>query len=322
MTRGIACVVVLLCLVSDSQGGEYFIDDFEDGNAEDGNPVTWVPQVPPLHRGVREVVNGDYVITPTSAPGDYYFQSDSVVLGTVHDGVTIRTQARALDSAVDLESYYLGVFARDTDGSSGVWAAIADNGRLTIGAFNTALYEENLWSIESTLDPTQTDVRLKFDVFEDAAALTAWAAGTNRPDAQLLVTLPAYVADEGRIGAWVGNVSDSSHRIPGAFRWYAAGPGLYNADFDLDADVDGDDFLLWQVGFGTQRGATPGDGDADGDGDTDGDDFLIWQREFGIGVGALAVASVPEPPSAILFSALFALAAYTKLKSRELGRHG
>ena len=78
-------------------------------------------------------------------------------------------------------------------------------------------------------------------------------------------------------------------------------PPLLQGDFDSDGDVDGDDFLAWQAGFGIQNGATPADGDADGDGDVDGDDFLTWQAQFG-SIAGTASAAVPEPTSiAILF---------------------
>lgn len=68
---------------------------------------------------------------------------------------------------------------------------------------------------------------------------------------------------------------------------------LLAADFDEDGDVDGDDFLAWQNGFGL--GTTRADGDADADGDVDGDDFLIWQDQFRNASGGGALAPVPEP---------------------------
>ena len=74
-------------------------------------------------------------------------------------------------------------------------------------------------------------------------------------------------------------------------------------DFDNDGDVDGDDFLAWQGGFGTTSGATQSDGDADFDGDVDGDDFLIWQSQLGTslpGNGSASVAAVPEPTTSML----------------------
>ena len=52
-------------------------------------------------------------------------------------------------------------------------------------------------------------------------------------------------------------------------------------DFDQDSDVDGEDFLNWQTGFGMVAGATASDGDGDFDGDVDGEDFLIWQQNLG-----------------------------------------
>ena len=70
-------------------------------------------------------------------------------------------------------------------------------------------------------------------------------------------------------------------------------------DFDEDGDVDGEDFLAWQRGFGTASGATHMDGDADGDGDVDGEDFLAWQREFGSGLGS-GTSAVPEPAALLL----------------------
>jgi hypothetical protein len=74
------------------------------------------------------------------------------------------------------------------------------------------------------------------------------------------------------------------------------------ADFDADGDVDGDDFLRCQTGFGIHTGAQKSDGDYDNDGDVDGDDFLGWQSEFGSGGNAAAVA-VPEPSSILLLLA-------------------
>ena len=57
------------------------------------------------------------------------------------------------------------------------------------------------------------------------------------------------------------------------------------ADFDSDGDVDGNDFLAWQNGFGIGVGAVLEDGDANGDGAVDGDDFLIWQAAFAPAAG-------------------------------------
>ena len=84
-----------------------------------------------------------------------------------------------------------------------------------------------------------------------------------------------------------------------------------NADFNGDGTVDGDDFLIWQNGFGS-----PGDpsmGDANGDGNVDGDDFLIWQEQFGGPPPGGAAGAVPEPSTlSLLALAGLALAALRK----------
>lgn len=56
---------------------------------------------------------------------------------------------------------------------------------------------------------------------------------------------------------------------------------VFEADFDKDEVVDGDDLLIWQSNSGAQSGATSNNGDTDDDGDVDGHDFLVWQRQSG-----------------------------------------
>jgi len=77
------------------------------------------------------------------------------------------------------------------------------------------------------------------------------------------------------------------------------------ADFDSDLDVDGDDFLAWQRGFGTLApDATKHDGDANEDLGVDSFDLTIWAGAFGY-AGATsstqAVAAVPEPSAWAMF---------------------
>ncbi|MCC6493067.1 MAG: PEP-CTERM sorting domain-containing protein [Pirellulales bacterium] len=73
---------------------------------------------------------------------------------------------------------------------------------------------------------------------------------------------------------------------------------LDDADFDDDGQVDGDDLAAWNSDFGALSQSTA---DANGDDMTNGTDFLLWQQQF---TGAPAIASVPEPASALLMAAL------------------
>ena len=95
-------------------------------------------------------------------------------------------------------------------------------------------------------------------------------------------------------GNWLATTTSD-----GAFGLEALVVDPYQADFNGDGAVDGDDFLIWQSSFNVDDG-----GDANGDGVTDGDDFLIWQAEFGTADGS-GNGAVPEPASiALLLAAL------------------
>jgi T5SS/PEP-CTERM-associated repeat protein len=90
--------------------------------------------------------------------------------------------------------------------------------------------------------------------------------------------------------------------------------GIVGADFNGDRVVDLADLAILQANIGITVGATPLQGDADLDGDVDGHDFLLWQLQIGpvpaSGFGSSAgLANVPEPAGTVLFvSGLLALA--------------
>ena len=71
----------------------------------------------------------------------------------------------------------------------------------------------------------------------------------------------------------------ATHATQGTSEFAALGAPTLPGDFDLDGDVDGRDFLIWQRGIGSPREYWEGDGDFDGD--VDGDDLAIWQANYG-----------------------------------------
>jgi hypothetical protein len=78
-----------------------------------------------------------------------------------------------------------------------------------------------------------------------------------------------------------------------------------DADFDSDGKVNGNDFLIWQGGLGTDAGsgnvAPLSAGNANGDQFVNSLDLDIWEDQFGQGVGPLTGLSiVPEPSSCLL----------------------
>lgn len=71
---------------------------------------------------------------------------------------------------------------------------------------------------------------------------------------------------------------------------------LHPTDFDSDGDVDGDDLLAWQDGFGLTSGALRTDGDGNSDGKVDAADLTLWESQYAtVPLMPLAtVASIPE----------------------------
>lgn len=75
---------------------------------------------------------------------------------------------------------------------------------------------------------------------------------------------------------------------------FVAQPTVNDADFDNDNDVDGNDLLIWQRGFGAPGSNSTGD--ANGDSQVNAADLAIWKGAF----GGASIAAVPEPASLVL----------------------
>jgi hypothetical protein len=92
------------------------------------------------------------------------------------------------------------------------------------------------------------------------------------------------------------------------------------ADFNLDTDVDGDDFLRWQRGNGTKSGASVSVGDGNRDSAVDPLDLTLWRKFFAgppfTSVGA--AGSVPEPAGA----AIMAVVVGSLAAARRRGQSG
>ena len=81
-------------------------------------------------------------------------------------------------------------------------------------------------------------------------------------------------------------------------------------DVDCDGDIDFQDFIDLQIGFGITSNADRSDGDLDGDGDVDFQDFLILQQNFGLDSldaeqlsdASIDGGTVPEPSTVALLA--------------------
>ena len=113
--------------------------------------------------------------------------------------------------------------------------------------------------------------------------------------------------------------------LPGDLLWFVNQTATtlelvstYAADFDEDGDVDDDDLVAWEGGFGSGV-ATHMTGDANTDMFANGFDFLVWQRQFGKGgsdPNLASAATIPEPTTGLIAAIAIAtlLAHYRRIK--------
>jgi hypothetical protein len=96
---------------------------------------------------------------------------------------------------------------------------------------------------------------------------------------------------------------------------------ILDTDFDDDGDTDGQDFLIWQRGFGLTGSASNSQGDANGDLDVDAQDLSAWRALFGSTSAVPNATAVPEPGTASLFGfALFGLVFILGRQSKAWGQ--
>lgn len=122
------------------------------------------------------------------------------------------------------------------------------------------------------------------------------AIASDNPDT-LVPGISSLAFHLGFAGSFTGNATIYIDRIALTDLTFVAPE---NANFDGDDDVDGNDFLIWQRGFGMTEGASLEDGDANGDGAVNESDLEIWEGQYGTsGLLTTAATAVPEPATCL-----------------------
>lgn len=179
----------------------------------------------------------------------------------------------------------------------------------------------SLWYSKGVRDDYAAELTSFYDVAGAGHADNPLFVSGNRP-APLVATSDSSstwsvdVAAEGRyrVVAKIGNFWDE-HLVTylelGSFQLEVPGATevellvdrrtntSFLGDLDEDLDVDGADFLSWQLGYGSTAGA---EGDTNLDGIVDGIDLARWQSNFGWKNTASPASTngVPEPNAIIL----------------------
>jgi hypothetical protein len=236
MKKTISFVLVLILVLtlvgSVATGGIVFRDDFEDGSATDGIPVTWSPV--PGYTGSFEVIDGDYVMTRPSDIEEMYSLVNQYTLADT----SIRTQARLIGNA-----WWLLLGARSTPAGTYV-ILMKNNARLEIWRFGPSA--SSSWMLAGAnvgIDPREQDVLLRFDVIGNELSAWAWLVGDPMPAEPQVRTVHSEFAT-----GVVGVAADLGSRLSNneAFFRYVEvyEPITLSPDFNGDGIVDIKDIMI------------------------------------------------------------------------------
>jgi hypothetical protein len=274
-------VVALTAVAQPAVQAAGWSDDFNDGNAEDGNPVTWTYNEIGFTPGIYSAASGDYSL---SAPGGSNNDSLVATVGTSLANTYVRTQTISLPGTLPEETGgNVGVVARlDPFQLTGYGAILDDAGQLELLRIDFGAPVPLVPSIPGTGFDAITDVIIELNIVGDQLSVFAWRPGDAKPTTPLATAQDATYAS-GRAGIVFNEDDDNT---TGVFRFAAAQDSPFvdvaPGDFDGDGDVDGNDFLVLQRGEGTGN---------------IGADLTAWKANFGSGG---AIAAVPEPGSLLL----------------------
>jgi hypothetical protein len=255
-------------------------DDFNDGNAEDGNPVTWTYNEIGFTPGDYVATSGDYML---SAPGGT--NNDSLI-ASVNVNLTdtyVRTQAVILPGQLPEEvDGTLGVVVRwDPMSLSGYAALLSTGSHLELLRVDAGV-PTDLMEVRDLDVDTLTDALIELNVVGDLLSVYLWRPESPKPDT------PVVTVNDGAYASGRGGIlhNENDDNTIGVFRFAAAQDTPFvdglQGDFNNNGTVDAADYVIWRDGLG---------------GEFEPQDYEVWRANFGtsLGSGGNAATAVPEP---------------------------
>lgn len=192
--------------------GQFFRDDFEDGDITDDSPVSWIP-TPGFDTGTREVVDGDLVLTPTATT----LETDTEVANRIFGDVSLRAVVYTVGDGGSAMSNF-GLYARGAaDGPHpgqgySLFGGINDSGTNRRFYFGWASPEQPFRLLGTAPIPWNVagrDIRLQLDVMHKTLSFKAWPVEDAEPTApQLSADISFFPIASGSVGIFLAPTSD------------------------------------------------------------------------------------------------------------------
>lgn len=111
----------------------------------------------------------------------------------------------------------------------------------------------------------------------------------------------------------VDEIDDSNNSTELLVNLEIPAPNIHPGDYNDDGVVDAADYVVWRNTLGTTGLPLGTAADGNGNGEVDAQDYLVWRDHFGeLAGGAVTLATVPEPHSAVVLALAAGLAAWLR----------
>jgi hypothetical protein len=219
-------MVSLLVLCANAWAGQFFFDDFSDGDPADGSPVNWLPTW-----GVDAT---GYDLTPEGLQVAGAVAADRDGTPYIYRDVSVRAQIKRTSNHTDGD-WVSGLTCRWNEGGpGGYWIEVRPPNRFWLGHRNR--YVLRTASLPFNVDEQEFTIRV--DAVGDQIKCWCWPADEPMPD-EPQITLVEDVVPDGMFSLYAGTQGGNS-----VYRWVeVVSLGVLFVDFNGDGKVDIKDLL-------------------------------------------------------------------------------
>jgi len=222
----------MTALCANVWAGQFFFDDFSDGDPADGSPVNWLGAGDAEHSGYTLTPEGLHLGSATAADGD----------GTpyIYSDVSVRVQIKRTSNHTDGE-WESGLVCRWNDGGpGGYWIEVRPPNRFWLGHRDRYI----LRSATLPFDVDEKELIIRVDMIGDQIKCWCWPADEPMPD-EPQMTLVEDVVPDGMFALYAGTGGyGGTEGGQAIYRWVeVVWPEVPIVDFNGDGKVDINDLV-------------------------------------------------------------------------------